>query len=589
MRFFPHLDFYPLTLINKSPTKDCSQNRDVSPEKDPIVYIRVIDAIDGTPRPEIKVQYSCADCSNRVEHDESTNGNGILDIGLFKDQIPLAFYAYDQSSQTDTTFLGIGQIIIERYYQSEVTLVTPNKNETDSDGIYHVTLKISCKVGYYGANCESECSDNCFTQNIDSCYEDRSVLPAVVTCDCKHGYYEANCSSLCVSGCSETGTSSCDDTTCLCKPGYYGTLCNETCVDRCNVTGIDSCDASNCNCKTGYDGNDCGDCADGYYPTGDDDSVICSACECNTEGTENGGNTCDDDGKCTCESGITGDKCNSCEIGSYTFPDCAHNCTACNTANIKNCDEDNGAVICHCKPGFYGTTCSEMCSDCVTENIDNCGLDLADESTVRCICKTGYFGTNCENECDQCNSDNTQYCIGSDKATLSNCDCQPGYDYNSYCAVDVCPQCNKDGIESCTADSCGGACKLGYYGTYCENQCTQCNTNLLDGLESCDATSCTCKSGFTIESGCRKCQEGYYKKADYDRELCCALYGSNLELIDTALDSSNNYIGNSILSQCRPTCSEYPTTALDSCGFYLGTTGTDGTDSQVRITVKHLR
>ena len=31
---------------------------------------------------------------------------------------------------------------------------------------------------------------------------------------------------------------------------------------------------------------------------------------------------CDNDGKCTCNDNVTGDKCSSCSEGHYSFPQC---------------------------------------------------------------------------------------------------------------------------------------------------------------------------------------------------------------------------------------------------------------------------
>ena len=44
------------------------------------------------------------------------------------------------------------------------------------------------------------------------------------------------------------------------------------------------------------------------------------ACDCNPDGSVN--HLCDDNGKCTCNEHVVGDKCDSCAEGYANFPDC---------------------------------------------------------------------------------------------------------------------------------------------------------------------------------------------------------------------------------------------------------------------------
>ena len=66
-------------------------------------------------------------------------------------------------------------------------------------------------------------------------------------------------------------------------------------------------------------------------------------------------------------------------------------------------------------------------------------------------------------ECTQCNKDHIQSCSGSSDG---DCVCKVNYD-GTNCENNVCPQCNSDGITTCTADTC--TCKLGFYGTNCDS------------------------------------------------------------------------------------------------------------------------
>ena len=66
-------------------------------------------------------------------------------------------------------------------------------------------------------------------------------------------------------------------------------------------------------------------------------------------------------------------------------------------------------------------------------------------------------------ECTQCNKDHIQSCSGSSDG---DCVCKVNY-HGTNCENNVCPQCNSDGITTCTADTC--TCKLGFYGTNCDS------------------------------------------------------------------------------------------------------------------------
>ena len=117
------------------------------------------------------------------------------------------------------------------------------------------------------------------------------------------------------------------------------------------------------------------------------------------------------------------------------------------------------------------------------------------------------------------------------------------------CENNICPQCNSDGITSCTADTC--TCKLGFYGVNCESgkntylssklkfimidiyvikrfnsfyfilECENCNANGIEDASSCE-NSCTCKSGYADAGGigCSVCASGYFGCASPSASLC---------------------------------------------------------------------
>ena len=48
--------------------------------------------------------------------------------------------------------------------------------------------------------------------------------------------------------------------------------------------------------------------------------ILISACECNTDGSVN--ELCDDNGRCTCNDHVVGDKCDACATGYGDFSGC---------------------------------------------------------------------------------------------------------------------------------------------------------------------------------------------------------------------------------------------------------------------------
>lgn len=91
----------------------------------------------------------------------------------------------------------------------------------------------------------------------------------------------------------------------------------------------------------------------------------CIACECHTVGSRN--LQCNAEGKCQCKSGVTGDKCDRCDVNFYDFS--SNGCKTCgcytpgSLYNEPNCNPNTGECLCkenvegkqcnECKPGFF--------------------------------------------------------------------------------------------------------------------------------------------------------------------------------------------------------------------------------------------
>ena len=95
---------------------------------------------------------------------------------------------------------------------------------------------------------------------------------------------------------------------------------------------------------------------------------------CHAEGSVD--NSCDDNGKCSCNNNVVGDKCDQCADGADNFPTCDQcaaehwiirwifdlpDCEACDCneagSSSNNCDSTSGQ--CPCKENIAGDKCDE--------------------------------------------------------------------------------------------------------------------------------------------------------------------------------------------------------------------------------------
>ena len=69
------------------------------------------------------------------------------------------------------------------------------------------------------------------------------------------------------------------------------------------------------NCKNNTDGPHCERCKDYYFRTST--ANACEPCDCDPIGSIS--LSCDDKGKCKCQIGVTGEKCDKCDDGFVDF------------------------------------------------------------------------------------------------------------------------------------------------------------------------------------------------------------------------------------------------------------------------------
>ena len=117
--------------------------------------------------------------------------------------------------------------------------------------------------------------------------------------------------------------------------GMYLSLTFSAC--QCDPDGSveSSCDANGaCNCKENFVGDQCKECKSGFFEHPNcfgkvrkKEGILkynmywcISECKCSDDGAVD--STCDDSGTCTCKNRISGDKCDKCLPGHYSFPTC---------------------------------------------------------------------------------------------------------------------------------------------------------------------------------------------------------------------------------------------------------------------------
>ena len=191
----------------------------------------------------------------------------------------------------------------------------------------------------------------------------------------------------------ETGfdpATNCND----CLPGYFGETCQE-----CPACGHGTCDSGKegsgkCVCDEGWgpDG-ECVSCLEGYW------GMDCEACpSCHDHGKCNDGMS--GDGQCVCEGNwdprVDCEDCISGFWGLGCEGECPRNdageiCSGHGTCN----DKDYGNGRCTCDEGMVGVKCDtkqedDKCSpSCYTEH------GACDEDQGVCICYDGYKGKDC--------------------------------------------------------------------------------------------------------------------------------------------------------------------------------------------------
>ncbi|XP_073788195.1 laminin subunit alpha-2 isoform X3 [Danio rerio] len=366
---------------------------------------------------------------------------------------------------------------------------------------------LRCREGYGGADCE-RCADGYFG--------DALIAKNCQACQC---HSNGSVSELCH---QETGQ-------CQCRQHVIGRQCDECMPNcwwdgesqrcrpcECNVRGSVSqrCDSEGrCVCRAGFVGRRCelmrpphsrretrrpvqqvpiqhvqrwesrGGCPRGAYRPGTgagshlQGALGCVPCHCNSFGSKSF--DCDESGQCRCQPGVTGQKCDRCAAGHFSFQE--GGCTPCQCAHVgNNCDASTGQCICppntvgercdKCAPNHWGHDISTGCKPCGCNALGSvaqqCNLN-----TGCCMCREQFRGEKCD-ECKLGYRDFPQ-CISCQcsaaGSSLDTCDSESG----------LCACADRSGQCSCKANVEGQKCercKSGSFGLSHRNPlgCSRC-------------------------------------------------------------------------------------------------------------------
>uniref|UniRef100_A0A8C4F0L3 Laminin subunit alpha 3 n=1 Tax=Dicentrarchus labrax TaxID=13489 RepID=A0A8C4F0L3_DICLA len=302
----------------------------------------------------------------------------------------------------------------------------------------------------------------CFSHAFD-CYYDPEVERRGASLD-TFGRY--NGGGVCINCQHNTAGVNCE----RCLEGFYRPFgvppeSPTGCIPcRCDEMTTAGCEmgSGRCICKPQFTGENCDRCADGYYSypqcirypvyptTTKSPAGPIVGCICDYRGTAYG--VCDASGRCLCRQGVEGEQCDRCQPGYHSFP----NCQAC------QCSQE----------GSYGSICNPLSGQClcipgvVGQQCDRCASGLRFPQ-----CSGNHIRTHRTNKlkgnlCDRCKplywNLKSGQCHCKPNACGHACDtCKDGYfllQKKKYFGCQGC-QCDVGGAVSMACNEMSGQCQ----------------------------------------------------------------------------------------------------------------------------------
>ena len=476
---------------------------------------------------------------------------------------------------------------------------------------------VLCPAGTFGAeegqrSCAGNCSSDSFSLPGSDDQED---------CKCNAGYTGADGGPcfVCVAGRFKESPGSVECV--VCQPGTFSeavgakdkALCLSCPVNT--TSGAGATRADDCSCNAGYTGKrggPCTACKAGFHKPrlGEEPCIEClagtyshpdtSTFNVEMEGVE---------AVCVQEGFEGAPNCSACPAHSFSPPrsfrrqhcvcDAGHSgsnggeCTACVPGFYKHFNGSSPCIT--CAPGFYSSVdAATICSQCPPGSF---APAEASSRLTKCTCNAGYDGPD-GGPCEQCaegkyrpaaedgciaceggkysNATGSTSCLACPLFTLSpvgsdeqkDCACVKGY---SGGAGGPCVACSAGTFKATDGSAECVACDAGSYSALtAASSCLSCPLYTVAPVGSNARTDCSCRAGFTRESGsesCVPCGPGSFKSVPGQSPcvLCVA-------------DTFNALAGQNSSDACLP-CPAFSTSLLGSssreaCSCAAGYQGT---------------
>lgn len=286
------------------------------------------------------------------------------------------------------------------------------------------------------------------------------------------------------------------------------------------VDGIMTCDSSTgqCTCKENVEGQMCDQCVSGTAGLSAELPEGCSTCNCNPVGSLS--SACDlETGQCSCQSGVTGLKCDQCADGFFGFSETGCQPCSCNLLGSSSavCNKVTGACPCNpnvigqtcdqCQQGFYNFQSGCLFCGCDVNGTVNGMADTCHQTTGQCSCKANVQSRTC----NTCQPTFTGL-AGSNPNGCDPCDCVTG---NTNTSGDICDPVT--GQCLCLPSAVGLRCDVCLEGFYSiDFTCTPCNCDTDGSLSAACGSNgqCECRPGVG-EKMCNQCLSGFYQFPRY--------------------------------------------------------------------------